>query len=109
MGVAVVHMLKNTPPKFQAFKPAMRRIFLKHADSYIKTLESYVAKDGTSVQSPIWKFNVKYRAADVISEIRALREQLQKEEPDASSTQQNGAALTSEKCGDKRSMDTEQP
>lgn len=116
IAVGVVHMLKNTPAKFIGFRPAMRKIFLKNADSYLKTLESYKAKDGTTVRSPIWNFQVRYRAKEVIAELTELREQLQKEESDeaaiaaADSAQSDGtsaaacadAASPAEQCGDKR-------
>merc|ERR1719183_2363134 len=49
IAVGVVRMLRQTPERFMPFRPHMRRIFLKHCDSYIKSLEEYKAKDGSTV------------------------------------------------------------
>lgn len=83
VAVAVVRMLKHTPPKFEAFRPHMRRIFLRHADDYLKTLSSYGEKEGTTARSPIWNFPVRYKPKDVRAELEELRRVLQKEEDEA--------------------------
>lgn len=80
IAVGVVRMLKQTPPKFKAFRPQMRRIFLQRAGAYLRTLEAYAAKEGTCARSPIWNFSVRYRAKEVAAEIRDLRAQLEAEE-----------------------------
>lgn len=79
IAVGVVRMLKRTPPKFEAFRPHMRRIFLKNVGTYLRTLEAYEERDGSSVRSPIWNFAVRYRAKDLAAELGELRIELEQE------------------------------
>lgn len=111
IAVGVVRMLKQTPPKFAAFRPQMRRLFLKHFDGYLKTLERYQAKEGQSVQSPIWKFQVKYQTKSLVKELRELREVLLKEDAEVAcgeasqaddAAASNAPAMPQEHRGTKR-------
>uniref|UniRef100_A0A7S4SU90 Ubiquitin-conjugating enzyme E2 Z n=1 Tax=Alexandrium monilatum TaxID=311494 RepID=A0A7S4SU90_9DINO len=79
IAVGVVRMLKRTPPKFEPFRPHMRRIFLQNVGAYLRTLEAYEGRDGTSVRSPIWNFAVRYRTKDLAAEVRELRVELERE------------------------------
>lgn len=83
IAVAVVRMFKYTPEKFQIFRPTMRKFFLRHYEDHVKTLKEYELKDGTSTQSPIWGFQVKYRVKELLKELAELRKSLQKEECEA--------------------------
>lgn len=99
IAVAVVRMLKHTPPKFVAFRPQMRQLFLKNYDSYLKTLETLQGKDGTSTYSPVWKFPVKFRTKDLMAELQELRTKLLREEgsqaaaPEVQTSAPGGAGL----------------
>jgi len=99
VAVAVVRMLKETPEKFKVFRPAMRRIFLKHADKYLETIEAYRSKDGSSARSPIWNFAVKYKPSDIKAELEALRDQLKEEAAEAGDL----LAASEQSSGEKRS------
>lgn len=79
VAVAVVRMLKQTPPKFEAFRPKMRRVFLKNFGSYLKTLEAYEDRKGNAV-SPIWGFSCKFKAKELAAELNELRALLLEEE-----------------------------
>lgn len=95
IAVAVVRMLKQTPPKFAAFRPQMRQVFLKNYEGYLKTLEALKEKDGTSTYSPVWRFPVKFRCKELIAELQELREKLLEEEAKASGLEDEAAASSS--------------
>mmetsp|Transcript_84038 Transcript_84038/g.153879 ORF Transcript_84038/g.153879 Transcript_84038/m.153879 type:complete len:290 (-) Transcript_84038:40-909(-) len=92
IAVAVVRMLKQTPPKFASFRPQMRQVFLKNYEGYVKTLEALKEKDGTSTYSPVWRFPVKFRCKELIAELRELREKLLEEEAKASGPEAEASA-----------------
>jgi len=98
IAVGVVRMLKNTPAKFSNFRPQMRRIFLQRVEGYLKTLEAYEAKDGTSARSPIWNFQVRYRPRELRSELQELREALEKEEQAEAPPQTEGGQKRPSDC-----------
>lgn len=79
IAVGVARMLRHTPDKFRVFRPTITDIFLRHYDRYVEKLESYKAKEGTSVRAPIWNFQVRYKPQDVLKELAALRQELLKE------------------------------
>lgn len=108
IAVGVVRMLRKTPENFSSFRPQMRRVFLKNYDRYITTLEAYKAKEGTTVRSPIWNFQVRYKTEELLADIAELRKELQAEEDQASSDDAGTAIASDEARGEKRGADAEE-
>jgi ubiquitin-conjugating enzyme E2 Z len=84
ISVGVLKMLRNTPDGFAAFRPHMRRVFLRNYDAYVKALEAYRTKEGSSVRAPIWNFQVRYKPIELLADLAELRAKLAAEEPDTS-------------------------
>eukprot|EP00747_Dinoflagellata_sp_TGD_P215303 gnl/TRDRNA2_/TRDRNA2_88025_c0_seq2.p1 gnl/TRDRNA2_/TRDRNA2_88025_c0~~gnl/TRDRNA2_/TRDRNA2_88025_c0_seq2.p1 ORF type:complete len:322 (-),score=35.85 gnl/TRDRNA2_/TRDRNA2_88025_c0_seq2:57-977(-) len=82
IAVAVVRMLQRTPEKFKAFQVNMRQAFLMHLDSYLRTLEEFKPKDGssTSFRSGMISFPVEYRTKHLIAELYQLKQRLLSQE-----------------------------
>eukprot|EP00933_Yihiella_yeosuensis_P037935 TRINITY_DN31925_c0_g2_i1.p1 TRINITY_DN31925_c0_g2~~TRINITY_DN31925_c0_g2_i1.p1 ORF type:complete len:273 (+),score=41.86 TRINITY_DN31925_c0_g2_i1:94-912(+) len=89
IAVAVVRMLRHTPARFKQFRPQMRQTFLNNFDKYIATLEAYKSKDGKEARSPIWNFVAKYRTQELITDLQALKTELEKEEREATKEDQD--------------------
>merc|ERR1712232_787935 len=69
---------------FAAFRPHMRRVFLRNYDAYVKALEAYRPKEGSCVRSPIWNFQVRYKIQELLTELEEMKAKLAAEEPEES-------------------------
>lgn len=111
VAVAVVRMLKQTPPKFEAFRPKMRAVFLNNFDTYLKTIEAYEDRNGKSATAPIWAFCCKFKSKDVAAELQQLRTELLEEEardsalPEAAEAAEAAAAADGQVPGEKRAAE----
>lgn len=81
--VAVVRMLRKTPPRFEVFRTQMRVVFLHHFASFLDRLNSYVGMEGRCANFQVFQFYTTFQPTAVANELESLRAMLLQEELEA--------------------------
>lgn len=86
VAVAALQLAKPLNKCLVPLQETIARVFLKHFDTYEKTLRDFDAREGTSDKCPVYSFVTRYAPRDVSGRLQELRTQLLRQYPGLSDT-----------------------